>query len=555
MPICRSGYIFVGKSVKPGWGNVMNKFIKELFNKRKKKIILIFMCVAVSSVLMPYSVSLLTKAIESLETSKFAEAAIFAILYGAVYSAANLLTEMMDYLKRKTVQILQFDLKEELKNRIFFGNYAELLKVDRGDMLSYFAMADEAVFNALYPTFEIVGLSVTLVISSVYVGIIDVRALIAVWIALAFWEIITKLMLKKGKKAAENALNEKKSVSGYISQVIEGKEDIIVWNRENKIFRDLAEKHIKLLKTESRKTFIYTLREELDTLIIAASIVAAFLISGMMQLEPTIIIALYMYINLIFSAVMELNGIIQSKRDGDVNFEEIDSLIAVAKKQVLGCNVPEGNICFKGISVNFGEKTVFNNIDVEIESNKTTALWGRSGSGKTTIINILNGFTEFSGDVFIGNIKISQNGFCSAGHIIALVPQEVILFAGTLAENICLDSEFDIEKMRSVLSVCGLENDGFFAEAVDDVEISEGGTNLSVGQRQRVCIARALYQDRKILVFDEPTYALDDKNVETIRKLLINLNGKKTILLSTHDERLLSVCDRIVDVEKYSEDR
>lgn len=532
----------------------MNRFMKELLKKRKKRVFAVFVCTAITSALLPYSVSLLTSTVESLRASEYTEVVVFSMLYAVVYLTANLLSEAMDYLKRKMIQILQFDLKNELSDKIFSGRYAELLKVQRGDMLSYFTLGDEAVFNLLYPAFDIVGFMVTLLMSSIYIGMIDIRVLVLAYLILAVWEIAVHFLLKKGKKAAEEATAEKKNISRYISQVLEGKEDIIVWNREKTIFKALFEKHRELLKTALRRTTIYTGREQADTLIIAAAVVSAFLVSGTLCLEPSIIIALYMYINLFFSAVMELNGIVQDQKDADVNFEEIDNLISVSRERVTPYSGLKGNLLFKNIYIVFGEQVLFKGINFEIEWNKTTALWGRSGSGKTTILNILNGFVKFEGDIFFGRQKISRNGFCEIYPLISFVPQEVNLFTGTLAENICLDSEFQIDKFRRVLSDCGLTEDGFSAEKSADIEIIEGGKNLSVGQRQRVCIARAIYQDREILLLDEPTYALDSENVEIIRKLLLKLQGKKTILLSTHDDKLKSVCDSVIDVEKINED-
>lgn len=198
---------------------------------------------------------------------------------------------------------------------------------------------------------------------------------------------------------------------------------------------------------------------------------------------------------------------------------------------------------------------IFSCLDFEAEPEQVTAIVGPSGSGKTTIFRILLGIAGLSGGT--GKIGYSFNGqnnefnlSPSTRGLFAYVPQGNAMFYGTVADNLRIfnSKATDQDLEEALKAACAYD---FVIELENgmDTLIEEGGTNLSEGQKQRLCIARALVSEAPIILLDEGTSALDK---ETERKLLKNLTkfkSNKTFIVSTHRTSVLDICDRTYSIE------
>jgi len=192
---------------------------------------------------------------------------------------------------------------------------------------------------------------------------------------------------------------------------------------------------------------------------------------------------------------------------------------------------------------------VFQDLSITIPKGKLTSIVGVSGSGKSTLINLLQSMYPLSqGRICIGDYDIKYLSNESLRNVISVVPQNIVLFAGSIIENIAIgDKEPDVNR---VISIC--KNLGFmgFIESLDNglfTYIGENGTNLSGGQRQRIAIARALYRSAEILILDEATSSLDsfsDSYVQNIIKDLLNMS--KTVIIITHKLSSVLSSDKII---------
>ena len=175
---------------------------------------------------------------------------------------------------------------------------------------------------------------------------------------------------------------------------------------------------------------------------------------------------------------------------------------------------------------------------------------GESGSGKTTLINILLGlYNPIRGDVLLNNLKKTNTDFRS---LISYVPQSVYIFDDTIIENITLgdyDETNDKKKLNDSLKYSCSE---IFINKLQKKILSnagEGGSKLSQGQKQRIGIARALYKESPILILDEITSSLDNKNSSEIIKQILKIKDK-TIIFSTHKPELLKNFDKVLRIKK-----
>ena len=198
----------------------------------------------------------------------------------------------------------------------------------------------------------------------------------------------------------------------------------------------------------------------------------------------------------------------------------------------------KGSVEIKGLSFRYAENLPFlyRDLNLKLEPGKCVALMGPSGSGKSTLAKLMQGFYQPSDGAILIDDRDIRHFFANdlRSHY-GVVPQETILFSGTIYENLTLANAH--ATFEQVIQACK------FAEIHDTIEklpegyqttIGEHGVGLSGGQKQRIAIARALLKRPKILIFDEATSSLDEATAESFARTVNQLKGKVSMLFITH---------------------
>ena len=218
----------------------------------------------------------------------------------------------------------------------------------------------------------------------------------------------------------------------------------------------------------------------------------------------------------------------------------------------------ENIIYFKNVSFTYKgkkEKNLFTNINLEIKKNSKVCILGKTGSGKSTFVDLIVGLLKpEKGEVYIDNNNI-EDVLQSWHDQISYVPQNTFLLDSTIIENIAFGidkNEIDLLKIEQSLEIAGLKD--FIDELPEKIytKIGERGIQLSGGQVQRLGLARAFYKKFEVLILDESTNALD---IETEEKIHANINEKlndKTIIVITHKPELSKNFDKIIKIDKGS---
>jgi ABC-type multidrug transport system fused ATPase/permease subunit len=210
---------------------------------------------------------------------------------------------------------------------------------------------------------------------------------------------------------------------------------------------------------------------------------------------------------------------------------------------------------FNNVSFNYPSRPDFNvlkSLSFSIESGKTLALVGSSGSGKSTIASLLLRYYEpQAGSIYIGGEKAADLALHALREKMALVPQEVLLFAGTIRENIaygCPGADTaaieQAAKQANAFDFITSFPEGF------ETRVGERGIQLSGGQRQRIAIARALLKNPKILILDEATSSLDSESEQLVQEALDKLMQGRTSVVIAHRLSTIRNADKIIVLDQ-----
>ena len=192
------------------------------------------------------------------------------------------------------------------------------------------------------------------------------------------------------------------------------------------------------------------------------------------------------------------------------------------------------------------DHTILHDISLTIKKGEKIGIVGRSGSGKTTFVKLLLGYYDhYNGVVLVDGKTVASRDLLS---IIAYVPQDTSLFNRTIAENIAYAVGGKVSRKKLIEVSKHALADEFISKITDnyDAVVGERGVKLSTGQRQRIAIARAMLQDKPLLILDEATSALDSENEALVQQSLENLWDDRTVISIAHRLSTLKKMDRIV---------
>ncbi|GAB2676004.1 peptidase domain-containing ABC transporter [Flavihumibacter cheonanensis] len=213
-----------------------------------------------------------------------------------------------------------------------------------------------------------------------------------------------------------------------------------------------------------------------------------------------------------------------------------------------------GDIECKELSFRYGSRSsVFSDLNLQIKKGSSTAIVGESGSGKSTLLSLLqNLYPLQGGTITIGGLDLQYISNRSLRKLVAVVPQHIDLFSGTIIENIAIgDPEPDLGRILFLAKLLGIDE---FIEKLPNTYNSivvEQGTNFSGGQKQRLAIARALYRNPEILILDEATSSLDPASEQKVQETLGWFKAQgKTIIVIAHRLSTIKHCDQILVLSK-----
>ena len=209
---------------------------------------------------------------------------------------------------------------------------------------------------------------------------------------------------------------------------------------------------------------------------------------------------------------------------------------------------PEGNITFKDVSLTYypGGPQVLKNINLEIKGREKIGVAGRTGAGKSSFVAALLRMPDAVGDVIIDDVRIKAINLQEARRCVSVLGQSPVLFSGSLRRNLDLMEQFQDVELWQVLDEVRLKQMVENLEGQLDYELLEHGANVSVGERQLICLARLLLQQNKIIILDEPTAHVDPDTEQTIWNTVREKLKNSTVITIAHRLNTIRDCDKIL---------
>ncbi|SDH36752.1 type I secretion system permease/ATPase [Variovorax sp. OV700] len=269
---------------------------------------------------------------------------------------------------------------------------------------------------------------------------------------------------------------------------------------------------------------------------------------------PGILVACTILLGRALAPVEQVVGSWRVLAEGRLAFARLSEVLGAAERQPqrMALPAPSGRLHAEGLVFrpSQGERMILAGVSLSLEPGESLAITGASGAGKSTLVRLLTGlWRPHAGVVRLDDVDIAQWPREELGPWLGYVPQDVELFAGTVADNIARLGEVDPDKVVQAAQRAGVHALILTLPEGYDTVVDNMGVMLSPGQRQRIALARALYGDPKLLVLDEPNSNLDGAGELALGEALKALRGQVTVIVVTHRSALVQHMDKLMVLE------
>ena len=462
----------------------------------------------------------------------------------------------------KKIANLFYDLKifltKETMTKILNLKYRNLKKFNKSDFVrSTLANTDIILTSAYTPLINFFSDFVSLIPIISLIIYINFKLFFLLLILVSLLFLIYKFFFKSkiyylGKDKLKYENMRQRYITDYYSSLIQ----ILINKTYLKYLKKPLEETKNASRTDSEILFFQLIpRYIIEFTAITIFVLIFFILSYLFTDEKNVTFTLAIYAVASLRLLPILNRLLISyqalkyssefvKKTLEIfNYNEID----IKEENLNSVNLEKIDI--KNISFNYEDKTILENLSLQVTKGEIILISGKSGSGKTTLVEIIMGLLEpdFGEVVFLDGRQRKIENINQIQNSISYMPQETYLVNDTIKENILLGTSIktDETKLFEVLKKSEIIN-----ELKLNVIVANGGDNLSGGQKQRIGMARALIKKPNILVLDEPTSSLDLNNIEKIKLNLKILKKDHGIVLISHDiEHFKDISDRILIIE------
>ncbi len=541
------------------------RYIRDLLSKNKYKYalgIVFLLCVDILQLVLPKILGDVTDFLESgtLTRNRLAQ-------YAAAISLIAAGVAVFRFLFRYTLMSVSRSIELSLRNRF----YAHLQKLSvnyfnthkTGDLMAHatndmgnVTMASGQGIIFVIDSFLIPVVALVMMLST---GGLKLTAacflpLLLLGIAVVFFMKIMQSRVQKQQEAFSNlteAARENFSGIRVIKAFAQEKKEISRFERINAVNREANLKYVRLMSMMFPTVMSIS----------ALSFVIALWFGGVLVIQGAVtlggFVAFNSYLGMLIWPITAIGWVANMFQRGFVSLERINTIMdetpEITDESVVEKASIKGSVEFKNLDFTYPgtERPVLSNINISIAAGKTLGIIGRTGSGKTTLINLISRLLKApGGTLFIDGIDINKIPLSALRSSIGSVPQDTFLFSDTIAENIDFFRNNNSEQIVSAAKTARiLDSINEFPDKFETV-LGERGVTLSGGQKQRVAIARAVIGSPAMLILDDCLSAVDASTEEEILKDLKNIMKERTSIIVSHRISAVKDADEIIVLEE-----
>lgn len=555
-PMNRAAQVEKAENVSVTLKRLIKYFAKEL-----KTLILLLIAVIIVVVTNVYAPKLQSNAIDCITDAKYSAVAPILVVMLIIYGIYSLFSFVQTRLSAKLSQRIVKRLREDLFDCIVNLPIKYLDVHPHGDIMS--RMTNDV---------ENVSTTISQSLSSLFSGVLTIigTALMMIYLCpkLAAFSIITVILTLVATKFLSKAMRKfyKKrqvllgNLNGTVEEMITGYKTVTAYNRQEEVLREFANTSDNLTKVgivaEVLGGSMGPVMNVINNIgfVIIAAFGGYFAIKGVISVG--VISAFIVYAKQFGRPIDELANIYGQIQTAIAGAERVFAVMDEEREDKSGNKLMDsskGVISFRNVNFSYvPEKQVLYDFNLEVKAGEKVALVGSTGSGKTTVVNLLMRFYDIdSGEILIDGVNIKDINCDNLRKNTAIVLQDTVLFADSVKNNLkysnleATDSE--IEEAAKMSHCHNMIN--HFKNKYD-FKLSKEGQNISQGQRQLLSIARAFLAKPKILILDEATSSVDTRTEKRIQDAMVNLMKDRTSLIIAHRLSTIQDADLIVVMDK-----
>ena len=498
----------------------------------------------------------------SFNNDNFSDITWICLLVISFYCLKNLFNYWFVLSQHKILKDAQYNLCKNIYYGYIQSKLNKLININTKKITQDINVETEKLFYEYFSSFFTL-ITETIIISFILLFFLYNEAIISIYLvvfSLIIYFSAVKIFFKKSSEMGRNRIEGFENLANIVNASIGLFKELKVM-KKIKLFSKTFDKNLSsyvkskyydVVTSELPKIFI-----ELVVVILIVSIV--LILSLLKENIDNLLITLSMFAIGSIRIMPSINRVAVANHNMKFYGETISQLTfdldyfkyAKDNKKFKNLNSIKRDIIFDKVECDLGNKNIINDLNLNISFGDKVLVLGKSGSGKTTFLKILSGLTPItSGKIYSG--KISNDDFLRFKEPISFLSQEnFIVDKKSIFYNICLKdrvnaTDKEINEFERVIRLANLKELFEKLPFREETKLNENGSNLSGGEKQRICLARCLYNNHKLLIMDEPFSSIDKHNSDEIFKKILKETFNKTLILSNHKKIDLKYFDKII---------
>ena len=535
------------------------KKILPIYKENKTRLFWLCVCFVVTGVLGVFAPIYSANALANLADSKFDLAIRCAVILAGISLLRALFNGVTEYVYVKINAKVQYTLTNRVIRSINQTKMSKLDSLKLGAMTERLGTDVNTVSSTYLQIIDMIFDIVTNAAFFIYIAFLNfwIFLILLVYVVVLYGLCVYKSRVWiRGRKVMKE-VNDKARSSYY--EQISGIRDVKLLNIKDNVTdysNSLNEKAIEFgLKFNNQRNILRRVQAAITAIFASSFIILGIVFVNKNLLLLTGFLVIYSYYGRVEWLVQYFSTMKENKAEGEISATRIFEVIEDYEKEQFGegeLKEFSGNVELKDVEFSYNKtKKVLDKINMTFEHGKMTAIVGKSGSGKTTILGVISKLYDIdAGSIMLDGVDIKNLNEQSIRSHIGVVSQSPYIFNTTIKQNLLfVKPDASDEELASALKKAQIYDDIMRLEKGLDSEIGENGIKLSGGQKQRVAIARLLLLDSKVIVFDEATSALDNASQKKIVEMLDEFKKDKTIIIVAHRLSTIVGADNIYVIE------